>query len=281
MDTPTTNLAEPAQLDIPPAPDVLTAIAREAESDMPNLAKLAKMIQQDPALAAAVLRAANGIMRMRKIESVAQALQVIGLERTHQIVLHAMLHSTLGMPKNLRPSLWDELRVSAEAAADFARLLRTVPPPMAHTAALLHDTGFFLLARQHPDYHETLSLARVDPEKPFTEHEFERYKTHHAVVGFFLARRWGLAEPVALTINHHHDYVTVFEETTLPPQVPHLVSLIAMADVVAAEAVGIGRDKEWHKARGPVVEFLGLTEDEVDDMIEAEIAQQRTATNVR
>lgn len=178
MDTPTTNLAEPAQLDIPPAPDVLTAIAREAESDMPNLAKLAKMIQQDPALAAAVLRAANGIMRMRKIESVAQALQVIGLERTHQIVLHALLHSTLGMPKNLRPSLWDELRVSAEAAADFARLLRTVPPPMAHTAALLHDTGFFLLARQHPDYHETLSLARVDPEKPFTEHEFERYKTH-------------------------------------------------------------------------------------------------------
>ena len=66
MDTPTTNLAEPAQLDIPPAPDVLTAIAREAESDMPNLAKLAKMIQQDPALAAAVLRAANGIMRMRR-----------------------------------------------------------------------------------------------------------------------------------------------------------------------------------------------------------------------
>ena len=101
------------------------------------------------------------------------------------------------------------------------------------------------------------------------------------MVGFFLARRWGLAEPVALTINHHHDYVTVFEETTLPPQVPHLVSLIAMADVVAAEAVGIGRDKEWHKARGPVAEFLGLTEDEVDDMIEAEIAQQRTATNVR
>lgn len=45
MDTPTTNLAEPAQLDIPPAPDVLTAIARETESDMPNLAKLAKMIQ--------------------------------------------------------------------------------------------------------------------------------------------------------------------------------------------------------------------------------------------
>ena len=36
-----------------------------------------------------------------------------------------------------------------------------------------------------------------------------------------------------------------------------------------------------HKARGPVAEFLGLTEDEVDDMIEAEIAQQRTATNVR
>lgn len=126
MDTPTTNLAEPAQLDIPPAPDVLTAIAREAESDMPNLAKLAKMIQQDPALAAAGLRAANGIMRMRKIESVAQALQVIGLERTHQIVLHALLHSTLGMPKNLRPSLWDELRVSAEAAADFARRLRTL-----------------------------------------------------------------------------------------------------------------------------------------------------------
>lgn len=96
MNTASTPLAEPSQLDIPPAPDVLTAIAHEAEAENPNLAKLAKMIQQDPALAAAVLRAANGVMRMRKIESVAQALQVIGLERTHQIVLHALLHSTFG-----------------------------------------------------------------------------------------------------------------------------------------------------------------------------------------
>lgn len=86
---------------------------------------------------------------------------------------------------------------------------------------------------------------------------------------------------MALAINHHHDYVAVFEETRLPPQVPYLVSLIAMADVVAADTVGIGRDKEWHKARGPVAEFLGYTEDEIDDMIEAKIAQQRTAMNVR
>jgi HD-like signal output (HDOD) protein len=51
-----------------------------------------------------------------------------------------------------------------------------------------------------------LAKANMAEDRLFTDVEDAELGTNHAVVGYFLARRWHLADFIAEAVLHHHDY---------------------------------------------------------------------------
>ncbi len=258
---------------IPPCPSVLGEITHLYQQPDPDFRQLAHLIQQDAALAAAVLQAAYNTTHTRNIASILQAIQILGLDRVQQVCLSVLLRSEFGTPAGVRSTLWDELRVAAECCERFAKRFRGLPAGTAYTLGLLHDTGIFLMARSFAGYDATTALARGNPHASYTDIEQRRHQTDHATVGLFLARRWGLKDPIPEIIGCHHDYRLLKH----PTPVAHGIAYLVIADRIAGELVGIGADHEWDKSRAGIAELLGMDEEDLINFVEMEtdlIAEQ-------
>ncbi|MCX7945648.1 MAG: HDOD domain-containing protein [Hydrogenophilus sp.] len=258
----------PVEIDIPPCPAVLGEITHLWQQENPDFRQLAILIQQDPALAAAVLRAAFRLSGKRNSTSILQAIQLLGLARLQQIALHVLLHAEFGIPAGVRATLWDELRLAAQWSERLARRFRKVPTATAYTVGLLHDVGIFLMARKFPNYEATTSLARGNPSESYTLIEQRRHQVDHATLGYYLARRWGLAEPIPMVIAAHHEYELLLDS---PDERAHLIAYLVIADRIAGELVGVGADHEYGKARDGIAELLNYDPEDLDAFVEMEI----------
>jgi putative nucleotidyltransferase with HDIG domain len=131
------------------------------------------------------------------------------------------------------------------AAERLVRVTRPGDPGRVLTAALLHDAGKLALACAHDDYAHQIDAAGTPEER--VAREREAFGTDHAQVGAALARRWGLPEPLAAAIEHHHEPVNgnpaaalvrladmlAHYETGAPVDIGRMLAL--------AETMGLGR----------------------------------------
>src|SRR5690349_4533645 len=76
---------------LPPLPRVVTEIERELSKDDPSPARVARIVEQDPALSAGVLRLANSALHARRapVSDMVQAIGRLGLAETQRVVTAA------------------------------------------------------------------------------------------------------------------------------------------------------------------------------------------------
>ncbi len=168
---------------------------------------LALKIQQDPALAAEVLRIANSASFAggNAIVSLQQAIARMGLERIREIALAIALKSDLfrsrGQEARLR-MVWRDAVAAAAWAREVARACR-VNAEMAYLGGLLHNIGIPVLLRTI----DKLGLVLDDEALARTLEE------HAAAAGVMLVQRWSLPAQLAAVIRDHRaascDDVTV------------------------------------------------------------------------
>lgn len=142
---------------------------------------LGRIVEADPALCAAVLRAANAthLGHARRIGSVRQAMVMLGSDAT--TALAAARAADLAFDDNpvLAPAwFWPHSLATAAAAASLARHGGT-SVEVAYAAGLLHDIGVLLGEGSADDEH-----------------------AHH---GADLLERWNLPETLVAAVRHHHD----------------------------------------------------------------------------
>ena len=127
--------------------------------------------------------------------------------------------------------LWSGSVASALAVDGMRALTGLSIPAEAATAALLRDVGRLLIAR-HLDS-EVLWLlrsARGGGAMAELGAEAELVGVHHGQLGGLMARCWGLPEPIAEAICHHHEPWRVEGE----PARQALVQCVHLADAVAS-----------------------------------------------
>lgn len=258
-------------IDIPACPEILIDIDRVLRSEAPDQREIARLISKDVALSGRVMRIANSpaFGTGRSLDSIMQALSVLGSQQMFNLVVTQLLKMALAGPPDVKMDrFWDDSARTARVSAELARRLKTVRPEKAYTFSLFHDCGIPLMLKRFPEYKQVLSEANQSDERSFSAVEEESLGTSHSTIGYFLARRWMLPDFIAQGIRVHHDYEIFSRPGDLSAETLTVVATNVLSEHITRADANVGQESEWLKSCGAVCNYFNLSLSEVDDLIE-------------
>jgi HD-like signal output (HDOD) protein len=254
---------------IPPRPVVVQQLQTEMGSHEPDLRKAAHIVSLDVGLTVAVLKTINSPLYglSRKVESVEQAVSMIGLRQLSILVTALAMRSLLKGDAKALGRFFDTSAKRAYAMSRMAKATKVVDVGLAQTYGLFCDVGIPLLLNRFPGYLTTLQNANMDAERSFTAVEQAAHDTDHALIGAMMVKSWGLPASVALAIRLHHDYA-VFLDPKIPREISALIAMGLVAEVAIQRFARLHSTVEWFKGGDYVAGALVLSTDEVEEWIE-------------
>ena len=191
---------------LPTVPAVALEALRLTQDDESTLDDLARVLEQDPALAAKLLKLANSSLFHlgQDVTSLQRAVMVLGMKTVKLMSLSFSLVSEL--PSGSTPAgssetfdlagYWRRSLIAAVAGRSFARLVRSRLGDEAFLCGILSHLGQLVLARSLPtSYAEVLEASTGWPTLR-TEQRILGF--HHGDVSGALLSEWGL--PHSLTV---------------------------------------------------------------------------------
>lgn len=231
---------------IPPCPASLTSIMREAKHPAVDFNSLANLISRDAGIVGPLLKLANSpfIGLRTKVTSVLQAINVLGIQNTVNLVQNIALRQSLGGGAPHFEKFWERSSLSATIAEKVAAKFPTVSKDDAYLAALFRDCGIPVLMMKFPDYREAV-MTQSQKNQALCDIENSTFSTTHTIVGNMLTRTWMLPSHISQAILHHHD-TTIFtaKSARTETSVFNLIGIMHMAECIADEHLLV-RDKEW------------------------------------
>lgn len=264
------NLTEKALMGItiPPCPAFLTSVMREAKRPSASLDSLARLISRDAGIVGPLLKLANSpfVGLRSKVTSVFQAINVLGMQNTLNLVQNIALRQSLGGGSQSFEKFWERSSLTAAIAEKIAAKFPTVSKDDAYITALFHDCGIPVLMMKFPDYRETV-MAQCKLGKFICDVENDIFSTSHTVVGNMLTRSWMLHSHVCKSILYHHDTtILASAEGDVGTEVCDLIGIVHMAECIADEYLNV-MDKEWYQFERDVLAYFDLSEQEFSELM--------------
>jgi HD-like signal output (HDOD) protein len=191
--------------DLPVLPDTVVQVKNAMEDLSIAPAEVARLIIQDPAVAAKVLSVANSASYgfPSRVDTVELAVALLGLRETYSIVLSAAVMNLFETNQRFNyKNYWEEAMNCAGAARIIAEACGKGKDKGIFTAGLLHDIGRIALLETVADMYVKVDPALADEELITAEQEFVGLT--HTEAGFELASNWNLPESIAEVIRFHH-----------------------------------------------------------------------------
>jgi len=203
------------KIEIPPQPELLIAINKEAKKKECNFASVADLICSDIGISAEVLKTANSPVfgSRRPIGSIQQAISMLGLSRTIALVRDVSLRQKLSNGLNF-DSFWQDSFKIANTCALIAKKTKSVDAEEAYTFGLFHNAGIPLLMLNFDNYLTTIGQSALDSEPNATALEDKTYKLNHAIVGYYLCSKWLLPEHICKAVFYHHRLQSALEKSS-------------------------------------------------------------------
>lgn len=230
-----------AEMDaLPVIPKVFQTIQEELRKEEPSIEVIAQHITMDVGMVAKILKLVNSpyFGLSRNIDSVFQAITMLGLETIQAIILTTHMFSMYDesrLPNFSLNLLWEHsFRVS-----NMARLiaecesLDTKSIARVRMAGLLHDVGKLMLASSFPDKYAKVLNMVARTKIPVWKCEQEVFGTIHAHLGAYIMGLWGMAGDIVHGIGYHHDCRN---------QRLEVCSLISVADFIDHHCVVINKE---------------------------------------
>lgn len=199
---------------LPTPPIVFHQIQKVINDPKVSAGQIAAILSEDPAMSVKVLKLTNSAFYglSREVESVKQAVVVVGMEAIKNLVLSA---SVIDMFKGkdydqeFQEQFWRHSLATAFCSRIIARRLKTrgmIDPDSGFSGGLLHDIGKIIVACYLPEQYKAYAAARAT-EKEATDFDLEA-KTigfTHNQVGSLLAVQWKLPQKLNDAITWHHE----------------------------------------------------------------------------
>lgn len=222
---------------LPVISEVAQALIRTLNDPESTPAQVQKILAQEPALTANVLRMANSAQfgLSRQVQSLEHAVQLLGMARVRAMALSESLHTAFPAVQGLNRVTFWKYSMACGAYAQWLAKLADMDVQQAWLAGVMLRLGELIIGDRSPD-----SLAQIE-ELP--SHSRLRWERAHALLGFdegqvtaVLARHW----------NFPSDMVEGLQNASNPMQdlpfsmlggVLHLAALLADSPTPGAQAV--------------------------------------------
>lgn len=267
-------------LGIPPCPDILLSLAAEARKDEPDLQRIEKLICADVGLSAALIKTVNSpFYGLRtKVQSIMQAIHILGLSHLSLMVTGMVLRDVLkGVGKSDMGRFWDASTKVAIICSYLASRLayfsseqapHQIDKDKAYTYGLFQDCGIPVMLNSHPAYKTILRLANMDADRKFTDVEDIEYVNNHAVIGYVLAKSWGLSESMHQAIRYHHEHAALAaDEGFLSQESRDFIALALLSEKAVQITTGLHQTCEWSKGGAWVLKHFSLSEADFESIL--------------
>ncbi len=188
-------------------PEVVQRLSGLVTSDDATPDDVARVIQHDTYLTAAVLRIANSPLHapLVPVETVQRAVMMLGMRQILSLVTAASL-MRLMTPRDVaaRRTFWRHAACAATAARALAVACGGADPGRAFVAGMLHDIGHLLLMGNLPDLAAQVARRALDGAMPIQAAERELLGYDHCDIGRRLLDAWRLGDAVAEAAEQHH-----------------------------------------------------------------------------
>lgn len=245
---------------LPPQPKVLIELQKKLASRGCNMKDLAHIISSDPGITAMLFKTVRSPVFSggRKINSVEQALMVIGVKQVYNLVQAVVLSSSLSSATRKSFDIFwtrsqEVAQIAALIAADRVSVCN-IFPDQAYMAGIFHECGVPVLMQRFPDYCTKLKLDTATCWPKLAE-EDALFNVDHCSIGYLMAHHWKLPDFICQAILYHHEMP--HEETGA---VRTLVATLQLA-IHFYHRITRVKDPAWPKLRKEVLAELGIHPD--------------------
>ncbi|MEW5723821.1 MAG: HDOD domain-containing protein [Thermodesulfobacteriota bacterium] len=266
--------------DLPTIPQVLSQVLYLTSSDKSSCQDLTRVLNQDQALTARILRVANSAFYglRQKVSTVDRAVVVLGFDLVRSLATSASfinwfshLEKHPGFPLN---KFWVHATAVGVFAEILARRTGAADPADAFTTGILHDIGKLVLLVYHGAEFNRVQ-KRIEAEQiSFYEAEIRELGiTHGLVAGLFLSRQ-NLPENLVSVVSHHHEPLAAGKEA-------RFAACVHLADFAAC-FLKIGESGSPYLAplSKKVLRLLGLTPEAFKELLEEMSTRQDQIWNL-
>lgn len=216
-------------IDIPSQPDALVKLSLLLADDEVDLPAVARLIETDMALAAAVLKAVNSsLYGLRgRVQSVQQAITYLGMREIAAITFEMGLRAAFPPAAELEP-VWRRAALRGLVMGRLGQRL-SLDAWAAHSAGLFEECGKAVLFRHAPDHYRAM-LRAAPGDAELVTLERAGFGVSHDALGAALGESWGLHPAASASVRHH---VALQESNEFPPQATRR-SVLALSAVAHA-----------------------------------------------
>jgi len=264
-------------ISVPPQPQIMVDLQMEQLQPYPDVNNISRLISQDPGLSGALLKLVNSPFYglSNRISSIQHAVNLLGTHTVINLINAQAIKGELGDEDIAALNrFWDSAQDIAQACVMLAKRIGFQSADEDYALGLFHNCGIPLMLKRFPSYpqvqEEAYSRASADCRVVDTENRL--LNTNHAVVGYYIARSWRLPERVCEAIANHHNALSIFsDESSRNTPLKNLLAILKMAEHICACYQVLGQqdhDHEWDSLSALVLDYVGLTEYEFDNLKE-------------
>ncbi|HYE34732.1 HDOD domain-containing protein [Methylocaldum sp.] len=189
-------------------PEVTIRLTQLLESPNSTNGAIGEVIINDPALTARLLKLANSAFTglPYKVETVSQAIPILGREAIRDLVLATSVASTFrGIPPELvdMERFWLNSISCGVITRSLAFRCRIFENELLFLAGLLHKVGRLVFYSCRPDQYRHVLEASNHGEDAINQAEQRIFGFAHAELGAELLRNWKLSERLQMAVAHY------------------------------------------------------------------------------
>jgi len=224
-------------------PEVSIKVNQMVDDPDCSVNEIGKVISQDPALSAQLLRIANSPFYGfgSTIDSISRAVTILGTQQIRDLVFSTTATKAFeGIPNEIISvdDFWHHSLYCGLLARELAKQNHKAQGEMLFTAGLLHDIGHLVMFNRIPELAHKAIIHTIEPDVDLELFQSEReiIGFDHAQVGGRLAEIWQLPKNLVECVMYHH-------EPERAEDFPDEVLLIYIANKIASQAYEADEDE--------------------------------------
>ena len=253
---------------IPVQPRVLEELRQQMLKKEFDVRVLARIINADPGIVAMLFKACgnSAYKQHQPFHSVDEILHAVGVRQVFNLVQAISVASLKDEKTN--PEAYESFWVRSQAVAQLAMIVAderiavcNIFPDQAYLAGMFHDCGVALLLRRFSTYCKEMKLNEPGRWIDLAE-EDAKFKADHCVVGYLVAKHWGLPDFICDAIRNHHDIQRIGSHESRS-----MVAILQLAIHLYYLDLQI-ENSEWDGVADIVLGELGIHDDSLPEFVD-------------